>query len=64
MMETVYQILALAGAAMIVWILYRNIKGRPEQFSREKMSSSFFTMGVLAIGLIVFVTLLIYLARL
>lgn len=62
-METLYQILALAGAGLIVWFIYRSIKGRPEQFSRENMSKSFSTLGVLALGLIVFVGLLILLVR-
>ena len=62
-METLYQLLALIGAAMIVWVIYRNIKGRPEQFSRENLTKSFSTMGILALVLIVFVGVLVYLAR-
>lgn len=62
-METFYQLLALIGAAMIVWVIYKNIKGRPEQFSRENLSKSFSTMGVLALLLIGFVALLVFLAR-
>lgn len=62
-METLYQLLALIGAAMIVWVIYRNIKGRPEQFSRENLTKSFSTMGVLALLLIGFVALLVYLSR-
>ena len=62
-METLYQLLALIGAAMIVWVIYRNIKGRPEQFSRENLTKSFSTMGILALVLIVFVVVLVYLAR-
>lgn len=33
-METLYQILALIGAGMIIFILYRTIKGNPGQFSK------------------------------
>ena len=62
-METVYQLLALIGAAMIVWVIYRMIKGRPDQFSRENLTKSFSTMGVLALVLIGFVALLVFLAR-
>ncbi len=58
-METFYQLLGLAAAALIAWVLYRYIKGRPEQFSRENLSKSFSTMGVLALVLIGFVMLLI-----
>ena len=62
-MDSLYQILALIGAALIVWILYRNIKGRPEQFSRENLSKSFSTLGILALLLIGFVALLVMLLR-
>ena len=62
-METLYQLLGLVGAGFIVWILYRTIKGRPEQFSRENLAKSFSSMGVLALLLIGFVFLLIMLVR-
>jgi hypothetical protein len=62
-METFYQLLALIGAAMIVWMLYRTIKGRPQLFSRENLSKSFFSMGVLGLILIGVVTLLIVFVR-
>jgi len=62
-METLYQLLALIGAAMIVWVIYRNIKGRPEQFSRDNLTKSFSTMGILALLLIGFVALLVYFSR-
>jgi len=58
-----YQLLAIVGAALIIWILYRTIKQRPEQFSRENLSKSFFSLGVLAIILIVFVGFLVLLLR-
>ncbi|HRD69910.1 MAG TPA: hypothetical protein PK657_07180 [Legionella sp.] len=62
-METLYQILGIIGAVLIVFVLYRSIKGRPDQFSKENLSKSFFTMGVLGVGLIVFVALLILIVR-
>ncbi|MFA5959601.1 MAG: hypothetical protein WC785_03720 [Tatlockia sp.] len=62
-METLYQILGLLGAGLIVWVVYRSIKGRPEQFSRENISKSFSTMGVLAILLIGFVAFLVFMVR-
>jgi predicted cation transporter len=62
-METFYQILGLIGAGMIVFILYRTIKGRPEQFSKENLNKSFYTMGILAIALIGFIALLILILR-
>ncbi len=62
-METLYQILGLVAAGFIVWMLYRNIKGHPEQFSRDNLHKSFWSMGVLALLLIGFVALLVLLLR-
>ncbi|KTD42740.1 hypothetical protein [Legionella parisiensis] len=62
-METLYQILGLMGAGLIIFILYRAIKGRPEQFSKENLNKSFFTMGVLALVLIGFIALLVLILR-
>ncbi len=62
-MQTLYQLLGLVGAGLIIWFLYRTIKGRPEQFSRENLSKSFSSMGILALILIGFVALLIVLVR-
>lgn len=58
-METLYQILGIIGAILIVFVLYRMIKGRPELFSKENLNKSFMTMGVLAVGLIAFIALLV-----
>ena len=62
-MDTVYQVLGLMGAALIVWVIYRSIKGRPEQFSRENLTKSFSSMGILALLLIGFVAILVLLTR-
>jgi hypothetical protein len=58
-MDTLYQVLALIGAALVVWVTYRAIKGRPEMFTRDNLRKSFFSLGVLAIVLIMFVALLV-----
>ncbi|HHF7375131.1 hypothetical protein [Legionella bozemanae] len=62
-METLYQILGLMGAGLIIFILYRAIKGNPGQFSKENLNKSFFTMGVLALVLIGFIALLVLIVR-
>lgn len=62
-METLYQVLGIVGAALIVWIIYANIKNRPELFSRVNLSKSFSSMGILALLLIGFVALLIFMVR-
>lgn len=62
-MDTLYQILGLIGAGLLIFVLYRTIKGRPDWFSRENLNKSFLTMGVLALGLIVFIALLVFMLR-
>lgn len=62
-MESLYQILGLLGAGLIIYFLYNRIKKNPEMFSKEQLNKSFLTMGVLAIGLIAFVALLILMLR-
>ncbi len=62
-METLYQVLGIIGAGLILFILYRAIKGKPEQFSKANLSKSALTMGVLAIILIAFIALLILMLR-
>jgi hypothetical protein len=43
--------------------MYRRVKDRPDQFNRESINKSFFTLGILALALIVFVGLLILVSR-
>ncbi|WP_133136116.1 hypothetical protein [Legionella rowbothamii] len=62
-MQTLYEILGLVGAGLILFILYRSIKGNPEQFSRANLSNSFFTLGVLALVLIGFIAILVFTLR-
>ena len=62
-MGTLFQLLSLVFAALIVWTMYRTIKGRPELFSREKISKSFSSMGILALLLIGFVGLMVLMLR-
>lgn len=62
-MQTFYQIMGVLGFILVAWILYRGIKSRPDQFSKENLSKSFFSMGVLGIVLIAFVALLVLLVR-
>lgn len=62
-MHTLYQILGLLGAGMIIFILYRAIKGNPGQFNKENLNKSALTMGVLALALIGFIALLVLILR-
>ena len=62
-METLYQILGLMGAGLIIFLMYRMIKGRPEMFSKDNLNKSFMTMGVLGLILILFVAFLVLMLR-
>lgn len=62
-MESLYQLLGLIGAGLIIWILYRAIKGQPALFQKEAMSKSFMSMGVVALLLICFVGVLVLMLR-
>ncbi len=62
-METFYQILAIIAAVAVVFLTYRTIKSRPELFSKELLSKSFTTMGILGLLLIGFVAVLVLLLR-
>jgi len=62
-MEMMYQLLALAGALIVLWFVYRTIKGKPELFTADKLSHSVRTLGVLALILIVFVAFLVLMLR-
>lgn len=62
-MQTFYEILGLLGAGLILYILYRSIKGNPGQFSKENLNKSFLTMGVLALVLIGFIAVLVLTLR-
>lgn len=62
-METLYQVLAIMAALFLVWWLYKGIKSNPEAFSKENFSKSFYTMGLLALGLIASVYLLVLMVK-
>ncbi len=62
-METFYQLLGLLGSGLIIWMIYRTIKNRPDAYSRENIQKSLTTMGILAIILIIFIALLIFSIR-
>ena len=54
------KILAIVGAILIAFVLYRGIKGNPERFSKTNITKSFSTMGMLGLILIAFVALCIF----
>ena len=62
-MTVFYQVLTLVGIAFLIFILYRQIKGRPDLFTAEKFGKTLTTLGLLAMGLIVFVAFLVMTLR-
>lgn len=62
-METLGQILLILGAGLVVWFLVRTIRSNPAVFSKEMFSKSFYTMGILAIVLIAFIAVCIFILR-
>lgn len=56
-------LLFLAGAALMGWLLYRQVKGNPQAYSRENMGKSVYTLGILALLMICFIGFLVMLLR-
>lgn len=51
------------GAVLMLWMVYRGIKHSPEAFSKANLSKSFYTLGLLAVGLIAFIYILVQLLK-
>lgn len=50
-------------AAILVWFGIRMIRGNPPLFSKENISKSFFSIGILTLLLIGFIALLVMLLK-
>lgn len=57
------KILFIVGAIGMIFLLYQTIRGRPDWFSSDNLQKSFFTLGILALVLIVFIGLLVLLLK-
>ncbi len=57
------QIVAVVAAIFVIWLTVRMVRGNPGAFQRESISKSFFTMGVLALILIAFIAVCVWLLR-
>ena len=42
---------------LLLWLLYGAVKHKPQLFAAENLSKSFFTMGILAVALIIIIGL-------
>ena len=54
------KILYVIGAILVVGIMFWTIRSNPKMFSKENISKSFFSMGILALVLIAFIGLLVW----
>jgi len=57
------KVAAILFGAFLAWMLFRYIRSNPEALSKENLSKSFYSMGVLGIALIAFIWLVITLLR-
>lgn len=62
-MSNLYQILAMVLIGLAIWWLYRTVKNQPQMFTKENLNKSVYTLGLLALVLIVFVAFLVMLVR-
>lgn len=62
-MDMLSKIAAIMFAAFLGWMLFRFIKSNPESLSFSNLNKSFFSMGIMAVGLIVFVAVVVVLLR-
>ncbi len=56
-------ILTFLGACGLLWLMVRTIKNQPDLFSKDKLSKSFSTIGVLALILIAVIGISVLLLR-
>lgn len=57
------QILAVLAVVGLVWFFFSFKKTRPDLFTKQNLSKSFTTIGVLALILIAFVALLVFISK-
>lgn len=62
-MEMLSKIAAIAFAAYLIWVLFRFLKSNPESLSLANLNKSMLTVGLLAIGLIVFIAIVVFMLR-
>lgn len=62
-MNTFLNILVAGLFLFIIWGIYKQMKGKPDLLSKENMSKSFSTMGILALCLIATVAGMVLLLR-
>ena len=62
-MEQISKIIAAVFFAFLIWYLYSQIKNNKEAFSKQNLGKSFHVMGLLALLLIVFIAVCVFVLR-
>ena len=62
-MDTFSKIVAILFAVVILWWLFSYIRSNPESLSLANLNKSFFTMGLIGVGLIIFIAVIVMLLR-
>ncbi len=62
-MTTMNSIVLVILSIVLLWVLYSSIKNKPEAFSAKNLNKSFFTMGVLAVILIIVIGLAVIMLK-
>lgn len=57
------KLLYLVGAILVVILMFWTVRKNPQMFSKQNISRSFFSMGILALILIGFIALLVWFLR-
>ena len=58
-----YKLSLIAISIFFIWQLFTYFRAHPEAFSKENLNSSFFTLGILALFLIGFVAILVFIVK-
>jgi flagellar biogenesis protein FliO len=53
------KLLYILGIIVVAGLLFMNIRNNPQLFSKENISKSFFSLGILALLLIGFIALIV-----
>jgi len=54
---------SVLAIGLLVWLLYRGIRGNPEAFSAANLNKSFWTLGILTLILIAVIAFVVILLR-
>jgi len=62
-MDELWQVLAIIAMGFLAWFLYRMIRHQPDAFRGQTLQSALSTLGLLALVLIGFVGLLVWMLQ-